>query len=107
MYTGVWECTIVPTIKVTGTTADTKGNAAVTDHKMRRINVGVWKNGGELAYSTANGAAGGTNMSASSYSTTGSGKCYGNGTNNAVLAYAVKFNSYQDYVETAQMRQKH
>lgn len=103
LYTGVWECTIVPT----------KSIITVNDEYPRRINVAVWKNGanltpGVLAYSTTGanrGAANGTNSYSSSVANKGNGICYGNGSNNAVLAYGVKHSSSADYVETAQKRQ--
>lgn len=105
-YTGVWECSIVPTVKVSGGTPDANGNACVTeDSKTKRINVAVWKSNGALAYSTANGTENGTNNYKSSYAAAGSGVCYGNGTNNAVLAYGVKVDDgTTDVVETAQKR---
>ena len=46
----------------------------------------------------------GTNKYTQSYATGGKGECYGNGSNNAVLAYGVKYSNTSDYVETAQMR---
>jgi len=79
-YTGVWECSIVPT-----------SSRAFQD----RINVGVWKDSsGKLKESTK-----GTS-SADQYW----GKCYGNGTSNTVLGYAIKKSSSEGYIETAQMR---
>ena len=105
LYTGVWECSIVPTIKVSGGTADSNGNAAITADEKRRINVGVWKSSdGSLAYSTGDGTVTGANKYTQSYAKGGEGKCYGNGSNNAVLAYGVKYSNTSDYVETAQMR---
>ena len=88
----------------------------VMKKKTRRINVGVWKNSGVLAYSTTGttgengtkGTASGTISYTSSTNTTASdnngGKCYGNGSKNGVLAYGVRYTSQQDYVETAQKR---
>ena len=79
-YTGVWECSIVPT-----------SSRAFQD----RINVGVWKDSsGKIKESTK-----GTS-SADQYW----GKCYGNGTSNTVLGYAIKKSSSEGYIETAQMR---
>ncbi len=120
LYTGVWECTIAPTLKVNGTganaTPSADKNVVTLDEKTRRINVGVWKNSGVLAYSTTgttgeNGTKGtysGTIRYTSSTNTTASdnngGKCYGNGSKNGVLAYGVRYTSQQDYVETAQKR---
>ena len=79
-YTGVWECSIVPT-----------SSRAFQD----RINVGVWKDSsGKIKESTI-----GTS-SADQYW----GKCYGNGTSNTVLGYAIKKSSSEGYIETAQMR---
>ncbi len=90
-YTGIWECGIVPT------------KSAITKDAKRRINVGVRKgtDGVRTVFET------GTDASA----TAGLGKCYGNGTKYAVLAYGSQYTtitngkpSTQDYVETAQMR---
>ena len=121
LYTGVWECTIAPTLKVNGTgenaTPSADKNVVTLDEKTRRINVGVWKNSGVLAYSTTGttgengtkGTASGTISYTSSTNTTATGgntggKCYGNGSKNGVLAYGVRYTSQQDYVETAQKR---
>ena len=121
LYTGVWECTIAPTLKVNGiganATPSADKNVVTLDEKTRRINVGVWKyNGtvadnGKLAYSTTGpnrGTASGTISYTSSTNTTASttdgGKCYGNGSKNGVLAYGVRYTSQQDCVETAQKR---
>ena len=89
-FTGVWESTYIPT------------NQTVPQD---RINVGVFKENGERAYSTIgtnkfkqNGQKGTSNTSA------GSGTCYGNGTNNPILGYAIRFTSSSTYVETAQMK---
>jgi hypothetical protein len=118
-YTGVWECTVVPTTKVEGNSPT--DDIVITRDKFRRINVSVWKNSGELAYSTTGtnkGAANGDNSYLSSYtapnqSGTGDAKltnstntcyCYGNGSKNGVLAYGVIYSSEHDYVETAQKR---
>lgn len=99
-YTGVWECMLVPS------------QSNVKD--SRKINVGVWKyNGtptdnGKLAYSTtgtnhgksvADGGTIGTSTAAAN-----TGKCYGNGTDNGVLAYVVAPNSSKYCAESAQMK---
>ena len=94
-----------------------KNVVTINDAYPRRINVGVWKyNGtaddnGKLAYSTTGpdrGKTNGTNSYTSSTniaaSTSGGGKCYGNGSRNGVLAYGVRYNAMQDYTETAQKR---
>lgn len=98
-YTGVWECTVVPS------------QSSVKD--SRKISVGVWKyNGtaeddGKLAYSTTGtkrGKADGDNKYDESTATDSTGTCYGNGTSNGVLAYVVAPTSSQYCAETAQMR---
>ncbi len=111
-YTGIWECSIVPT----------KDNNVKVE---RKINIGVWKhkkdasgnliNAGELAYSTYgdgfgtetgdvkyydSSAAGGTKADPQD----GVGNCYGNGSNNAVLAYVIEISGSQYNAETAQKR---
>ena len=59
------------------------------------INVGIWKNGGELINS----------KEGSSYSATDTGICYGNGTSNAVLGYAITNQSGTGgTIETAQLK---
>ena len=113
-YTGVWECTVVPTVAVEGNTV--LGTKMLTS---REISVGVWKyNGtetdnGKLAYSTTGnnrGKTNGANSYSSSYanatvdSDTTSGICYGNGSRNGVLAYVVAPSAQTTCVETAQMR---
>ena len=119
-YTGVWECTIAPTLKVNADNSpDTvdKNVVTINDEYPRRINVGVWKAGayggyGQLAYSTTGDNHGqprlGTILYTSSTNTAasnnGGGKCYGNGSRNGVLAYGVRYDSMHDYVETAQKR---
>ena len=98
-YTGIWECSLVPS------------RSNVKD--SRKMNVAVWKyNGtasdnGKLAYSTtgvSRGSSGGTNSYKSSYATNSEGVCYGNGTNNGVMAYVVAPSSSQYCAETAQKR---
>ena len=98
-YTGIWECSLVPS------------RSNVKD--SRKMNVAVWKyNGtetdnGKLAYSTtggSRGSSGGTNSYKSSYATESKGVCYGNGTNNGVMAYVVAPSSSQYCAETAQKR---
>ena len=108
-YTGVWECSIVPS------------RSNVKD--SRKMNVGVWKyNGtdsdnGKLAYSTTGtdrGKSTGTNSYKASYAKPAAGNnsdgsndggvCYGNGTDNGVMAYVVAPSSQQYCAETAQKR---
>lgn len=101
-FTGIWECSVVPTIKVEAGVADNEGVSALTQDEMRRINVGVWKSAGVLTNSMISGA----NKYRDSYAGTEEGKCYGNGSSNAVLAYGVE-SSIQEFVETAQMRDMH
>ena len=79
-YTGNWEISVVPTSKKI---------------KQDRINVGVWKdNDGNLKNSET-----GTSSADRYY-----GKCYGNGTKNAVIAYAANKSSTEGYIETAQKK---
>lgn len=80
-YTGNWEVSVIPTISTM-----VEGS----------INVGVWKDSsGNLADSRAE----------SSYAGTSVGVCYGNGTNNAVLGYAITNSSGAGgTIETAQLK---
>ena len=89
LYTGIWDCSIVPCkSKIT------------QDPNTRRINVGVWKtSAGVLKDSKTSEGKAGTSSAAA-----GSGICWGNGTDNAVLGYGVINSSTQDFVETAQKR---
>ena len=84
VYTGVWECAIVPTTSI-----------AHSGDTVHRINVGVWKTtAGALTKSTT-----GTDAAADK----NSGKCYGNGTSNAVLGYSIEVGAGGN-IETAQRR---
>ena len=100
-YTGIWECTIVPT------------KNKVTIDSKRRINVGVWKtstgirrDSKYIQTTTTDGSTTTTetNKGKDSFANTANGKCYGNGSDNAVLGYGVQFSTTADYVETAQKR---
>ena len=92
-YTGKWEVTIIP-----------------TSSKMvnGQINVGIWKNGASKTYSTTDGnvpTTGDATNIGKSYSTSASGVCYGNGTDNTVLGYAITNDSGTGgTIETAQMK---
>ena len=120
MYTGVWECGVVPS------------TSTITTDSKRRINVGLWKNSnGERVYSTytrTNDAVSfegkdyskadtnvykahiaGNSDSNSNYRSSAAGEtgtCYGNGSNYAVLGYGVQAANEpsRDFVETAQKR---
>lgn len=80
-YTGNWEVSVIPTISTM-----VEGS----------VNVGVWKDSdGKLINS----------QTGNSYAGTDNGKCYGNGTNNAVLAYAITNSSGTGgTIETAQLK---
>lgn len=80
-YTGNWEVSVVPTISTM-----VEGS----------INVGVWKDSsGNLIVSKAE----------DSYASTSNGVCYGNGTKNAVLGYAITNSSGAGgTIETAQLK---
>ena len=80
-YTGNWEISVVPTISTM-----VEGS----------INVGVWKDSsGNLE----------TSKTGSSYAGTDKGVCYGNGTDNAVLGYAITNSSGAGgTIETAQLK---
>lgn len=104
-YTGVWECTLVPSAS----------EVYIDENTPWRVNVGVWKyNGtpadnGKLAYSTTGtnrGKSTGTNSYTSSTASSTTGTCYGNGTSNAVLSYlrTNPANAATNFVETAQLK---
>ena len=97
-YTGIWECGIVPSPETV---------------REGKINVGVWKNASGvrrnskyIVTTTSNGntTTTETEKGGDSEANTTWGKCYGNGTDNAVLAYVIAENSSTYYIETAQMR---
>lgn len=91
LYTGIWECTVVPS------------PSKITEHSKRRINVGVWKTNGVLKTNPTTIPNGITYNGTSSWGD--NGKLYGNGTSNAVLSYGVRHPTFpQDYGETAQKR---
>ena len=79
-YTGVWEVSVIPTTSKTF---------------QDRVNIGVWKTDAGVLKASTTGTS-----SASQYW----GKCYGNGTANPVLGYAIKPSSSSGFIETAQMK---
>lgn len=100
-YTGVWDCSIVPT---------------QSKLKQSTINVGVWKDSleantaGTLKASTALENKNWVTKYTSSNvwmvptgSSTNRGFCYGNGSTNGVLGYLISADS-TTYIETAQIR---
>jgi len=102
-FTGKWEVTCIPT-----TNSAPQGT----------INVGLWKTkvaaknasgsitNGVIKYSTTDGnKPDASNVGKSVYTTNNSGSCYGNGTANAVLGYAIgdASDSSRGYLETAQL----
>lgn len=96
-FTGVWECTVVPT----------NSSVNMQSNQYNKMNVGVWKNGsGTLTSSTTDKSFANNNWSNSpnSYGSTSYGYAYGNGTANAVMGYTIKVNSTTDAIETAQMK---
>ena len=113
-YTGIWECSVVPTVGVSSANEQAGSKMAIDS----KISIGVWKNSGELAYSTTGtnkGAANGVNSYLSSYALptadsdnmandNAGGKCYGNGSKNGVLAYVVENTALMYCAETAQKR---
>ena len=100
-FTGIWECGVVPS------------HSTVNEGK---VNVGLWKakvgtvEGSRVASNYGTFASGSssvgtkTNAGNNNAKTQTYGKCYGNTTDNAVLAYVIEKASSCNYVETAQMR---
>ncbi|MCK9170194.1 MAG: Ig-like domain-containing protein [Treponema sp.] len=90
-FTGKWEVTLIPT-----------SSRVQAD----RVNVGIWKDtSGKMTYSTTDGVAPGTTNVGTSANDPNKyfGTCYGNGTKNPVLGYAIK-NNTSGAIETAQMK---
>lgn len=81
VFTGKWNVSVVPTVN------------KLSDGNADKINVGLWKSAGVITTSQT-----GTNSSGQS-----EGNCWGNGTANAVLGYAIKSGS-GSCIETAQMK---
>lgn len=84
-FTGGWEVSMVP-----------------TESRMRDdyVNVGLWKTAlGEKTAPTALYA----NYATNSYQTGDTGYCYGNGSANPVMGYAIRVGT-TGYIETAQMK---
>lgn len=80
-YTGNWEVSVIPTIS-----AMVEGS----------INVGVWKDSSGNLINSQTG---------NSYARTDMGVCFGNGTKNAVLGYAITNSSGAGgTIETAQLK---
>ena len=92
VFTGKWECAVVPT----------SSNVNMQSNQYNKINVGVWKNNGVVTSSTP-GTSSYTNTP-NSYNSTSYGYVWGNGTSNPVLGYTIKVSSSSDAIETAQMR---
>lgn len=92
VFTGGWEVSLVPT--------DSTMSGGAND----KVNIGLWKK-------TLDGEKGvivkstdlNTETSSRNVSNVSSGNCYGNGTDNAVLGYAVKTSS-GTAIETAQLK---
>ena len=101
-FTGVWECTVIPT----------SSNVNMQSNLYNKMNVGVWKDGsGNQIRSDATTAGSGKTFASNnwsntpnSYNSTSYGFAYGNGTENAVMGYTIKVNSTNDAIETAQMK---
>ena len=87
MFTGYWEVTEIPSSE---------------NIPKDRVNVGVWKTSAGVIKSSASTVAAkeptGTTTQATNAIT------IGNGTENPVIAYQIRPNSSEGYIETAQMR---
>lgn len=91
--TGNWEISVVPTSSI----------IEMQSNQHNDINIGVWKyNDGIIKNSDKGDSV--TNNTPSSYDSTSNGQIYGNGTENPVLGYAIKYGSSSDTIETAQMK---
>ena len=99
MFTGAWEVTYIPTTRNVPDMDAKKLN----NNLDNRINVAVWKKteGG------INGILDNSVTETITYPTAasnGSGRCWGNGTANPVLAYSILFDTANDSIESAQKR---
>ena len=93
LFTGNWECSVVPTSKV----------VEMQSNQHNDINIGVWKDSSGIRKASSTGTSSVTN-SPNSYDSTSNGQIWGNGTANPVLGYAVKKGSSGDTIETAQLK---
>ena len=93
-FTGAWEVAVVPS------------PSRMTTNREDKVNIGVWKNSGDLTDSKVNGVIENSSHSAigsSGYSATNWSKTFGNGTSNGILGYQITTSS-GSCLETAQMR---
>ena len=93
-FTGAWEVAVVPS------------PSRMTTNREDKVNIGVWKNSGDLTDSKVGGAVKNSSHSAigsSGYSATNWSKTFGNGTSNGILGYQITTSS-GSCLETAQMR---
>ena len=93
-FTGAWEVAVVPS------------PSRMTTNREDKVNIGVWKNSGDLTDSKVGGAVQNSSHSAigsSGYSATNWSKTFGNGTSNGILGYQITTSS-GSCLETAQMR---
>lgn len=99
MFTGAWEVTYIPTTRNVPDMDAKKLN----NNLDNRINVAVWKKteGG------INGILDNSVTETTTYPTAAdktSGRCWGNGTANPVLAYSILYDTANDSIESAQKR---
>lgn len=94
LFTGDWECTIVPTGY--STPLGSQGN--------NKMNVGVWK---DISTWTLKNSTKGTEAhshTVNGYNSTCTDTVYANGTKNPLMGYAIKINGSTTYIETAQLK---
>lgn len=97
LHTGKWECINVPT----------DSSVEMQSLQHNDINIGLWKDDGVIVDSSSDKYTTGTSSTynnASSYNSNSYGQIYGNGTSNPVLGYAIKVDSKNGAIETAQMQ---
>jgi hypothetical protein len=94
MFTGAWECTLVPTTM----------QVQMQSNQFNQINVGVWKNKDTGVLENSTNTANSHPVNNNGYGQDAYGDVYGNGTSNPVLGYVVKVASNTDNIETAQKR---
>ena len=97
LHTGKWECINVPT----------DSSVEMQSLQHNDINIGLWKNNGLIVNSTSDKYTTGTSSTynnRNAYNSDSYGQIYGNGTSNPVLGYAIKVDSKNGAIETAQMK---
>lgn len=94
LFTGKWECSVVPT----------SSNVNMQSNQYNKMNVGVWKTTDGVASKPKKTGLNSQRSSGSGYGSTSYGYAYSNSTGNPVMGYVVKTSATEDEIQTAQMK---